>query len=377
MKIIVLSSYSYICKVNNYGSLLQYFALQTFLERRGYQVQWLQYEARESNSNKLYKWLKKNLLHSNYETIEIRHHNPKEFSSFISRYINLTEEKFTTKEALYSAPPKADLYIVGSDQIWNGYSSDRFLMFIPKTTPKISYAVSFGKKDIPLYMKPLLWYYLRTFKAISIREKEGVQLCLSLGYKDAVHTIDPSFLLSKEDYINIIKQDNSINLIPSSSYIYGYFVNSFPNNILTAKSAIDKYITKSKKEFYVTGIQNAEYALTEYKIIQPSPLEWINTILNADCILTNSFHGVAFSINLQKPFLLILQTNKKTSNQNCRYLNLLKELGLESRIYDCSKNNISEQMSEPIDWDKVNQQKRKFILDSENFLLNAISPKTY
>lgn len=371
MNIIVLSSYSYIIKVNNYGSILQYFALQTYLEKKGHKVQWLKYKAVKVPPKGINRWLRERFLHSYFKTDNVMFHNKEGFDKFINKYIKLTEMSYLNKKELYSKPPQADLYIVGSDQVWNGYSPDRFLTFVPKNIPKISYAVSFGKNMIPKYMRPLLWFYLKDFKAISVREIEGVNLCHSLRRNDAKYTIDPSFLLQREDYIKIIKTDKSIVSI-SSPYIYGYFVNPFPNNVLAEKSAIDEYIKNMGIDFIVTGIQNAELALNQYNNIQPSPLEWINIILNAESILTNSFHGVAFSINLQKKFLVILQ-NGDMSNQNCRYLNLLKRLGLEDRIYNSSKGSIQEQMDNKIDWEKVNYEKNKFIIESEEFLSEALS----
>ncbi|WP_415955495.1 polysaccharide pyruvyl transferase family protein [Phocaeicola coprophilus] len=371
MEIIVLSSYSYIIKVNNYGSILQYYALQTYLERKGHNVKWLKYEAIKKTPKGLNKWLREKFLHSYFKTDNVEYYNKEGFSQFINKYINLTSQTYITSKELYTLPPKADLYIVGSDQVWNGYSPDRFLTFVPKNIPKISYAVSFGKNKIPQYMKPLIWFYLKSFKAISVRETEGVKLCHSLGRKDAKYTIDPSFLLNKEDYTKIIKNDKSITTIPYP-YIYGYFVNPFPDNILTEKTSIDSFLKNSQLPFFVTGIQNAEFALKEYNIINPSPLEWINTILNAKYIITNSFHGVAFSINLQKNFLLISQAGDM-ANQNCRYFNLLKRLGLEDRIYNSTKGSLEKQMKASINWDKVEIEKNKFISESQDFLLNEIS----
>lgn len=371
MNIIVLSSYSYIIKVNNYGSILQYFALQTYLENKGHNVQWLKYKAVKNQPKGINRWLREKLLHSYYKTDNVKFHNKEGFEKFIAKYIKLTNTTYNNKKELYSTPPKADLYIVGSDQVWNGYSPDRFLTFVPKNTPKISYAVSFGKNRIPKYMQPLLWYYLKSFKAISIREIEGMKLCHMLGRKDAKYVIDPSFLLHREDYIKIINADKSVKQI-TTPYIYGYFVNPFPNDTLTYKTEIDKYIKDIGIDFWVTGIQNAELALSQYKEIQPTPLEWINTILNADYVLTNSFHGVAFSINLQKKFLVILQ-NGDMSNQNCRYLNLLKKLGLEDRIYNPLKGRIQEQMNHPINWKEVNNKKNIFIKESEKYLSEALS----
>lgn len=371
MKIVILSSYSYVLKVNNYGSMLQYFALQTYLEKQGHDVRWLKYEAIKSPPKGINRWLREKLLHSYFKTDNVVFHNQKGFSEFIEKYIHLTDEHYLDRKELYANPPKADMFIVGSDQVWNGYSPDRFLTFVPKHIPKISYAVSFGKNYVPKYLRPLLWWYLKGYKAISVREMEGVKLCENLVNKTVSYVIDPSFLLRKEDYESIIQSNPTIKKL-NASYMYGYFVNPFPKNELYEKEAIDSFVYEKGIPFYVTGIQNAEPALKDYKEIQPSPLEWINLILNAEYIITNSFHGVAFSINLQRPFMLIVQ-NGDMANQNCRYLNLLKKLGLESRIYDVTKGSLKQQMDVPIDWNYVNKKRESFILESEEFLNNAIN----
>lgn len=370
MKIIVLSSYSYVTKVNNYGSMLQYFALQTYLERKGHEVKWLKYDAVKTPPTGINRWLREKILHSYFKTDDVEFHNKKGFMEFMEKYIHLTAEHFVNRKELYARPPKADLFVVGSDQVWNGYSPDRFLTFVPKDTPKISYAVSFGKSHVPSYLRPLLWWYLRGYKAISVRETEGVSLCQSLVNKKVNYVIDPSFLLRKDDYASIIQFDPSIKKL-DTPYIYGYFVNPFPKNELYEKQSIDTFLNEKDMPFYVTGIQNAEPALADYKEIQPSPLEWINLILNADAVITNSFHGVAFAINLQRPFMLIVQ-NGDMSNQNCRYLNLLKKLGLEDRIYNSNKGSLKEQMEHKIDWKSVNTKREDFITESEEFLANAL-----
>lgn len=370
MKIIVLSSYSYVKKVNNYGSILQYFALQSYLERKGHDVKWLKYDAVKSPPTGINKWLREKILHSYFKTDDVKFHNKKGFSEFMERYIHLTTEHYVNRAELYAKPPKADMFIVGSDQVWNGYSPDRFLTFVPKNTPKISYAVSFGKNRVPSYLRPLLWWYLRSYKAISVRETEGVKLCRSLVNKNVSYVIDPSFLLRKEDYASIIQLDPTIKKL-DAPYIYGYFVNPFPKDELYEKQSIDTFVNEKNLPFYVTGIQNAEPALQDYMEIQPSPLEWINLILNADAVITNSFHGVAFAINLQRPFMLIVQ-NGDMANQNCRYLNLLKKLGLEDRIFNSGKGSLKEQMEKIIDWKTVNVKRENFIAESEKFLLNSL-----
>lgn len=370
MKIAVLSSYSYICKVNNYGSLLQYFALQTYLEKQGHTVFWIRLISKKKPPTGINRWLREKILKSNFKIDNIPFYNKKGFEDFIQQYIHLSENEYQNFSDLKMNLPKADLFVVGSDQVWNGFAPERYLMFVPKNIPKISYAVSFGRNSIRSYLKPLVRYYLKDFKAISIREMEGVQLCKSLGRKDTRYTIDPSFLLSKEEYIDILNQAH-LPQLPYKNFIYGYFVNPFINNEFPFKDEIRQLADNNEKQFIVTAIQNAEKALTEYHIVQPSPLEWIQHIIEAQAILTNSFHGVAYAINLQKPFLLLLQTGEM-SDQNCRYLNLLKRLNLTNRIYSKRQGNIKEQLYRPIDWDKINKLKNEFIKESISFLQENI-----
>ena len=98
MNIIVLSSYSYIIKVNNYGSILQYFALQTYLENRGHQVQWLKYEAIKTPPKGINKWLREKLLHSSFKTDNVIFHNKEGFENFIAKYIKLTDHIYRNKK---------------------------------------------------------------------------------------------------------------------------------------------------------------------------------------------------------------------------------------------------------------------------------------
>lgn len=370
MKIAVFSSYSYICKVNNYGSLLQYFALQTYLEKQGHTVYWIKYIPNKKVPTGINKWLREKIFKSNFKIDNIIFHNQIGFEHFIQKYIHLSTDTYHNFSDLKNNLPQADLFIVGSDQVWNGFAPERYLMFVPKHVPKISYAVSFGRSTIRPYLKPLIWYYLKNFKAISIRELEGVQICKSIGKKDCQYTIDPSFLLTKNDYEQIINQEKLPEL-PYDKFIYGYFVNPFNNNTFPFRNEIKQLVENYNYQFITTGIQNAEKALNEYTIIQPSPLEWIQYMLKAQVILTNSFHGVAYAINLQKPFILLLQTGDM-ADQNCRYLNLLKKLELTARIYYPGKNNITQQIKEPINWDKVNKLKEQFIQESTLFLKQNI-----
>ena len=363
MKIGVLSSYAYICKVNNYGSLLQYFALQTYLTNCGCKVYWIRFNKTEKKPSLISRYIRTKLFNSNFK-ISINHFNKEDFDSFIQKYINLSDLNYNSYRAIKRNPPLADLYIVGSDQIWSGYSPERYLMFVSRDKSKISYAVSFGKNTIKKYLKPLMWYYLKTFKAISVREKKGVELCVSVGRKDVKYVIDPTFLLLKNDYMEFVNKENIKS--ESKPYIFSYFVNPFNDNRFPYVKGCNELVEKTHCKMITTAIQGAEKAFNGNDIINPSPLKWIELIANADYVLTNSFHGMAFSIIMRKRFLIMPQRGVG-EEQNSRQMDLLSTLELNDRIYN---DNISilEQIEKPIDWKSVELKINQFVDYSKEFL---------
>lgn len=368
MKIGVLSSFGYICDVNNYGSLLQYFALQTYLVRNGHEVYWIRLKKNKNNQCIISKYIKKIIFNSNFEILT-EHFNKKDFNSFIKKNINLSDYEYRSYREIKKNPPKADIYIVGSDQVWNGYSPDRYLMFIPHNKTKISYAVSFGKSTIKKYLKPLMWYYLKGFRAISVREKAGIEICNSVGRKDAKYVIDPTFLLTKNDYMGFLNKEKIKS--EKDSYIFSYFVNPFNNNIFPYMKDCYDLKEQTHCRLILTAIQGAEKAFNKETIINPSPLKWIDLIANADYVLTNSFHGMAFSIILRKQFLVLPQKGAG-EEQNNRQMNLLSTLDLNDRIYN-DKIGLFEQINKPINWTQIESKINHFIDFSKEFLYSNLN----
>lgn len=368
MKIGVLSSFGYICNVNNYGSLLQYFALQTYLVRSGHDVYWIRYKKDKNNQGVISKYIRKIIFNSNFEILT-KHFNKKDFNSFIEKYINLSDSEYRSYSEIKKNPPEADIYIVGSDQVWNGYSPDRYLMFVPHNKIKISYAVSFGKSTIKRYLKPLMWYYLKGFKAISVREKAGIEICNSVGRKDAKYVIDPTFLLTKKDYMEFINNEKIKS--EKEHYIFSYFVNPFNDNIFPYTKCCNDLKEQTHCRLILTAIQGAEKAFNKEEIINPSPLKWIELIANADYILTNSFHGMAFSIIMRKQFLVMPQKGVG-KEQNNRQLDLLSMLDLGDRIYN-DKIELFEQINKPINWTQIEPKIDYFVDCSKKFLYTNLS----
>lgn len=368
-KIGILSSYDFICKVNNYGSILQYYALQTFLESLDFHPFWIRFE-KNTTTKGFKRKIKENLLYSNSSLETMTYHNKEGFGTFIKQYLKVSDATYHNFSDLKNHPPSANVYLVGSDQVWNGWSPERFLKFSPTKIKKISYSVSFGKSSIQAYMKPLLWYYLRDFHFISLREKSGIEICAGVGRHDTKYVVDPTFLLSKEQYSDIVM--DKTEKTSDEKYIYGYFVNPFINNYFPYHSDINSFIEKENLRFIVTPIQNAEFAFNHCFITYPSPLQWIRNILDADYVVTNSFHGVAFSIILRKKFLLLPQIGSM-SGQNCRYFELLEKFGLQDRVYNPNVGSLHQQLTECIKWNEIEPKIDSFIEESKLWLKNVLS----
>lgn len=369
MRIAVLSSYAFVQGVNNYGSILQYYALQSYLESLGEKVYWIRFNPIKRESSRIKMWLKKKILKSNYKLDNKRFHNKDGFIEFTAKHLYTSDKIYLSYKELKDNPPVADLYIVGSDQIWNGWSPERYLRFVPENMPCISYAVSFGHPNIPFVFRPLLWFYLRKFKAVSVREFSGINICMNCGRKDVHYVVDPTFLLDRNKYIELIN-DNIESRI-DGKYLYGYFVNPFPDNKFPFDTEVRSFAKERELEIFITAIQNAEKAFQDYNILQPSPFEWIGNLLHADYIITNSFHGVAFCIILRKQFILLPQIGMM-KNQECRYFDLLKKFQLEDRIYKEDKGTLANQLVLPIDWDSKEETINNFILESKEWLQNVI-----
>ena len=223
--------------VYNYGASLQAFALQTFLEKDGHNVEIIDYKpdyidfpykvstfvhpdspvrrfTDKCSIIRLLYGIKRYLWY--IPTIGRK----RAFDRFTKQYLKLTK-KYSCNDGLSKDVPAADTYIVGSDQVWNsitmlnGSDSAFYLQFAPKSKKRLSYAASFGSISVSEKHKDIIKQWLSTFDAISVRENSGVEVLQDLGIK-GTHVCDPVFLLSKEEWIhnlNISKNDEKYVLI--------------------------------------------------------------------------------------------------------------------------------------------------------------------
>lgn len=315
--------------INNYGGILQNYALQYTLRHLGYECETINFAHTGLKIKKIRLILsilkrvtkrifgkRQEFLNPIKEDREIFKIHPEQ-ERFISSYIKKIDIYSTlTKE--FDNNNKYDIYIVGSDQIWRPKYSPNirnyFLDFVDDRKKKIAYAASFGTDqweytpELTLYAKT----FLKKFDAISVREKSGVTLCSQYLDCNSIHVLDPTMLLKAENY-NLLIRDNEKSKYP---YIAAYILD---------KSKITKYITQemsNELSIAVKGIGEKNEGKLE------SIEDWLKDIRDADFIITDSFHGTVFSIIYHKSFFTLVNESRGSS----RIHSLLSLFGLENRI---------------------------------------------
>ena len=359
---------------SNYGGLLQNYALQQTLVRAGHEVETIDWGGGSGFRAMLYR-MKVQVLHmllpNRYPLLKYMP-NDKEKSiiqrnthHFINTYINHTEtihsyEGFVSQ----AAKGKYDAYVVGSDQCWrpcyNAFLPSMFLDFVQdKQVKRIAYAASFGtdKWEFTPQQTAVCVPLAKKFDMVSVREDSGVKLCKENLGVDAVHVLDPTMLLTKEDYIQLIEKEKEPK---SDGTLFNYILD--PD---AKKSAFIQKVAKAKglKAFQVLPKCQAEIRTKEdvkkriEDCVFPGVTTWLRAFMDAEMTIVDSFHGMVFSIIFNKPFWAIGNVSRGMS----RFTSLLKMFHLEDRLLDA--DNLDDvDFSKPIDWTMVNgilEEKRR------------------
>lgn len=341
-KISVISSYDFVKHEVNYGSLFQYFALQKFLENRGHDVEWIRFVYKKKYIKKLYAEFLKTFNDSYYSNKICL----LKFKRFINTHLQLTSKEYSSGNEIQAGCKDTTVFVTGSDQVWGGPIEENFLTFATNGQKRISYAASFGRKDIEKKMVDIISPWIISMDYISLREQSGKDICKRIGRNDAVVVPDPTLLLDSNEYpVKKIKNEQP--------YIFGYFLNLKNENTLSHNSIKD-YFDKYDKYNFITCITSGTKIVPDILKqgrVFPSPEEWLGYYQNAEIIFTNSFHGTVFALIFQKPFVVFLQ-NGATSKQNERIFNLLKTFNLTERIYN-PKVCVANILDSAINWENV------------------------
>lgn len=368
----------------NYGGLLQNYALQQTLIRAGYEVETIDWEGDSGLRETLYK-MKVRVLHTllpnKYPQLGYKPNNNEQAiiqrntNHFINTYINHTEAMHSYDGFVrQAAKGKYDAYVVGSDQCWrpcyNAFLSSMFLDFVQdKQVKRIAYAASFGtdKWEFTPQQTAVCAPLSKKFDMVSVREDSGVKLCEEHLGVNAVHVLDPTMLLTKEDYVQLIEKEKEPE---SNGSLFNYILD--PD---IKKSAFIQKVAKSKglKAFQVLPKCQTETRTKEdikYRIedcVFPGVTTWLRAFMDADMTIVDSFHGMVFSIIFNKPFWAIGNVSRGMS----RFTSLLKMFHLEDRLLDADNLNDVD-FSKPIDWTKVNSMLEEKRRECKSLLLDIL-----
>lgn len=315
-------------KVLNYGSALQAYALQETIKRLGHDCELIDYIplGTPSKSTLIHRLIK--TYHKHYEKIKQR-----KFNIFYDRFFFLSAKRYNGYVELHSEPPVYAIYVTGSDQVWNikhiGYDTTFLLSFVSENARRISYASSLAMSSIPDTHREVYKKYLNKYHALSTREERGAKIIESLVEIDVKVTLDPTLLLNASDWKLLAKKSNlKIDYPYILVYVLDYAYNPYPY--------ITNFIKFARKEtnlpLVLLNFSNKEYigwknVINLHDAVGPE--DFIYLFDNASLVITTSFHGVAYSLNLSKPFYAVLNN---VSDGDDRMFSLLKELGAEDRI---------------------------------------------
>lgn len=364
----------------NYGGILQAYALQTVLERMGHEVEVLQQAAFQVHSEWLMplvyakRFAYRLLGNKNIEFFsEIRHKRERPIierntSKFIEQYIHLRFIKSFSD----ISQNDYDAIVVGSDQIWRklyfrsrrSKISNAFLDFTEGWNIKrVAYAASFGLDNINEYTQrdvETCRKSLQRFYAVSVREDSGVEICNDAFGVNARHLIDPTMLLDKNDYETLVSQSN-IQKSDGDMMCYILDQTHFKKKIIS--SIAQSY---GLKPFRVNADVDNYYIPVEERV-QPPIESWLRGFMDANFVVTDSYHACVFSIIFNKPFIVIGNTDRGMG----RFTSLLTSFGMEDRlIIDLENIDVSQRLKMHLcDVSDVLKEKRELafnFLDSIN-----------
>ena len=347
---------------NNYGSVLQAYALGEIIKTNGLSVEYIDYQPKVKPKNifddsliinfeKLLERINLSKITSKKETI------CKKFDAFRDEFSKSNKcYSFTDLKMLCNS---YDYLVCGSDQIWspNAYDENYFLIFSDSAN-KIAYSPSFGVSDIhDKLLKSRIIDMVSDFKNVSVREENGKKI---LEDNSICKTLDPTLLLSSNSWDKLLNLKKTNN----KKYILCYFLgkNSRYYKIANRLAQINNYD--------LLIIPTNEMSLRNHgKILEDcGPKEFINYIKNADLVLTDSYHGMLFSINYNKEFIVFERFKNNKESQNSRIYNTLKEFSLEDRLY---KEESTCLFLTNINYDIVNQKLNKLRKNSLDYLKNS------
>ena len=378
-------------KCDNYGAELQAYAMQYIYNKLGYDAEIIDLEKQTKDISsslstiipailnrfkiyglkapiKIYSLIvdvlkRKYAIRKFAKEIEAKHLM---YTSFFDNKIKHSDCHYSLKN-IYEEELNYDVFVAGSDQIWNYMHTDfldvYFLMFANKyKAKKISYAASISVPDIPSHLQRKYKNYFENIDYIGVRELNAKDIVERYSNKTATVVLDPTLLILKDEW----KRNVANEIITNDKYVLIYtlsgskYIKDLAKNIAVQLGNIR--VINIKPNFIPEKEDGIEH------LYNVGPQEWVGLIMNASYMVTDSFHGTAFSINFNIPFTTLLNPS---SNMNSRVLSILEITNLKERIiYDDGTNKMPKNLS--IKYAPVNDIINEWRVKSRNFITSSL-----
>lgn len=351
--------------VPNYGAILQAYALFSFLKDNEYDVAILDYKCKGNNDDFTVDRIEKNIIGEKkrvkalVKLLRFRLFSKRAYVRKLNDFSKFRETYVVVRGYEPTIMQKDIMLVCGSDQIWNpditgGLKGEYFGKGM-KCTPAISYAASCGDVSTLVPCKEAFIEYVTGLSAVGVREKE-LKCFLEENNINCEHTLDPVFLLDKHTYVEkmqLRKNDRRYILVYSLQRSKDIDIAA---NILSERLGIPVV--------RINGYFRTERDFMKNERFDVGPRDFLECLFGAEHVLTNSFHGLAFSILFEKNFNVVLPATRKS-----RISNLLDECNLQNKIVLDGFDDIDVS---PIDYMTLHSMLNEKIERSKSYLLSSI-----
>lgn len=330
-------------RLPNFGSVLQTYALYQSIKSLGHDCEIIDY---------IYpnKWhTEKGCFYIGKEPLKRRIAQflglrPKNFMNLLNDFMSSTmkmSKTYPTFESIHQDPPIYDIYVSGSDQLWNWktmYVDTTFMLdFVPDTKPRISFSTSIAQRTIPEEYQEQYRQNLSKYKAISVREKNGQVLLKELFGIDAELIQDPTLLLDGKQWEKLGDKAQFKTTVPDS-YILCYPLGYTFNPAMKMKELLTRLETVYNCPVIMLNNMIKDYTGNVFRFAKNQSIgipEIIWLFRHATVIATSSFHGTVFSVNLGKPFYSLIEKSNQSDDRISSFLN---GIGLSSQLVTLDTN---------------------------------------
>lgn len=365
----------------NYGAMLQAYALQTKIKELGYSAEFIRFfdrkfkEEKPTNAICRVKKILKNLKSVEFSIkkyIINRHIGERKYSlfdDFVERYISTSRNAYYSLEDLKKADNEYDAFVTGSDMVWSdiGQNLDAYFLTFASEGKRISYAPSLtGRENETVEQREQYKNWINRIDFLSCREKYGVNYISNITGRKAKQVVDPTLLIEKE----VWKEKFHIEKRHGQPYILCYMFRGI-------KKAMLKKIKYYAKEnnlriiFIPMSVQETLYDLKNGSDASYGPKEFVELFYNASYVVTNSFHGLLFSLIMNKPFSLIHRgKGNEWLKHEERMTNILSLLDIENCFVN--ESDFDMNLNWDIDYNIINSKISELRRDSLDYLSNAL-----